>query len=53
MIHTNSVGLSKAQIKDLIVKKYKVEDRNVVLFGFKTIYGGGKTTGFCLIYNNY
>ena len=33
--------------------KYKSEERNVILYGFKTVYGGGKTTGFCLIYNNY
>ena len=33
---------------------YKVKNgNNVVLFGFKSKYGGGKTTGFCLIYDNF
>ena len=33
---------------------YKVKDpHSIVLFGFKSKYGGGKTTGFCLIYDNF
>eukprot|EP00958_Prasinococcus_capsulatus_P028452 scaffold6758_cov350-Prasinococcus_capsulatus_cf.AAC.3 len=32
---------------------YQVKDpQNVVLFGFRTQFGGGKSTGFGLIYDN-
>eukprot|EP00828_Plagiopyla_frontata_P041420 TRINITY_DN589_c0_g1_i12.p1 TRINITY_DN589_c0_g1~~TRINITY_DN589_c0_g1_i12.p1 ORF type:complete len:109 (+),score=23.72 TRINITY_DN589_c0_g1_i12:1-327(+) len=36
----------------MIAKKLKVSDSNVVIFGFKVHYGGGKSTGFCLIYDS-
>ena len=53
VIHTNEAGISKEKVREMIAKKYKVDERNIICFGFKTVYGGGKTTGFCLIYNNY
>jgi len=31
---------------------YKTEPKLVVLFGFRTKFGGGKSTGFCLIYDS-
>jgi small subunit ribosomal protein S24e len=31
---------------------YKADAKLAVLFGFKTKFGGGKSTGFCLIYDN-
>jgi small subunit ribosomal protein S24e len=32
---------------------YKVkEPRCVVVYGLKTAFGGGRSTGFCLIYDN-
>jgi small subunit ribosomal protein S24e len=32
---------------------YKVKESNrVFLFGFRTQFGGGKSTGFCLIYDS-
>jgi small subunit ribosomal protein S24e len=32
---------------------HKVQDQsNIILFGFRTVYGGGKSSGFCLIYDN-
>ena len=40
------------QIKEQIAKMYKVKDVNtIVLSGFATKFGGGKTTGFALIYD--
>merc|ERR1712087_294467 len=37
-----------------VAKLYKVKDpHTIVLFGFKSKYGGGKTTGFCLIYDSF
>ena len=25
---------------------------DIVLFGFKTVFGGGRSTGFCFIYDS-
>ncbi len=37
----------------MVAKKFKAETRNVVLFGIKTAFGGGRSTGFCLIYDTH
>ena len=40
-------------IRKKLASLYKVADENQVsLFGFKTAFGGGKTTGFGLIYED-
>ena len=50
-------NVSKEKLRDIISKKYKADTRSkpnnadVVLFGFKTNFGGGRSTGFCLIYD--
>lgn len=32
---------------------FKVQDpKTIFFFGFKSIFGGGRSTGFCLIYDN-
>ncbi|CAM9870265.1 unnamed protein product [Laminaria digitata] len=37
----------------MVAKKFRVSDpTTVTLFGFRTHYGGGKSTGFCLIYDS-
>ncbi len=57
MIHPDLANVSKDKLKDIISKKYKVDARSylfiidIVLFGFKTAFGGGRSTGFCLIYD--
>ena len=43
---------SKAALQAHLVKLFKVNDAHcVVLFGFRTAFGGGKSTGFALVYN--
>ena len=40
------------QIKEQIAKMYKVKDiQTIVLSGFTTKFGGGKTSGFAIIYD--
>lgn len=57
MIHPDLANVSKEKLREIISKKYKCDVRSnfvspdVVLFGFKTTYGGGRSTGFCLIYD--
>ena len=53
MIHPGQANVSKANLKELLAKKFKTDAKNISLFGFKTQYGGGRSTGFCLIYDNY
>merc|ERR1711862_831632 len=53
VIHQGRPNVSQAELKEKIGKMYKVKDAQAVfLFGFKTQFGGGKSTGFGLIYDN-
>jgi small subunit ribosomal protein S24e len=51
IIHPNRANVSKADLQELLAKKYKTEAKTIVLFGFETAFGGGRSTGFCLIYD--
>nr|XP_045087171.1 40S ribosomal protein S24-1-like [Aegilops tauschii subsp. strangulata] len=45
--------LSSAELKEWLAKVYEVKDPNCIfLFKFHTHFGGGKSSGFGLIYNN-
>lgn len=40
-------------MKTLLAKLYKVEDpKTIFVFGFKTAFGGGRSSGFGLVYDN-
>ena len=53
VIHPGKPNVSKADLRELIVKSHSVKDpKCVFLFGFRTKFGGGKSTGFGLIYDN-
>ena len=45
-------NVSKAAIKEAIAKKLKSADERISIFGLKTKFGGGRTSGFALIYNS-
>jgi small subunit ribosomal protein S24e len=52
--HEHLATPRKRLIRRKVCNMYNVKDpKTVVLFGFRTKFGGGKTTGFCLIYDNY
>jgi len=51
-IHPGAPNVSKETLRGLLSKKYRTDEKNIVLFGFKTHFGGGRSTGFCLIYDN-
>ena len=45
--------MSKEVLTEKVAKMYDVRDKNqVFLFGFKTQFGGGKSTGFGLVYDS-
>ncbi|CAB1108466.1 unnamed protein product [Ectocarpus sp. 4 AP-2014] len=53
IIHPGVANVSKAELGEMIAKKFRVSDATTVtLFGFRTHFGGGKSTGFCLIYDS-
>ncbi|CCI50507.1 hypothetical protein ABG067_001427 [Albugo candida] len=53
VIHPGRANVPKAELQEKVGKMYKVKDTNtVVLYGFRTQFGGGKSTGFGLIYDS-
>ena len=36
----------------MITKKYGWDAKNMVLYGFRTAFGGNRSVGFCLCYDN-
>merc|ERR1711907_191457 len=53
VLHPVRPNVPKAEITEKIAKMYDVKDpEGIIVFGFKTAFGGGKTTGFGLIYDS-
>ncbi|KAF8648265.1 hypothetical protein HU200_064838 [Digitaria exilis] len=60
VIHPGRANVSKgsrfaaqAELKERLAKVYEVKDPNCIfVFKFRTHFGGGKSTGFGLIYDN-
>jgi len=53
VVHAGLANVSKKDLKANLVKLHNVKDPNCVfLFGFRTTIGGGKSSGFGLIYDN-
>ena len=45
-------NVSKADIKAKLSQTLKTKDEFVSIFGLKTKFGGGRSTGFALIYDS-
>lgn len=45
-------GVSKAQIKEKLAKQLKAKEDCITIFGLQAKFGGGRSTGFALIYDN-
>jgi len=52
IIHPARANISKDELREKLAKMYKVDKEVVFCFGFRTAFGGGKSTGFALIYDN-
>merc|ERR1712126_806340 len=50
VLHPGKASIPKTEIRDNLAKMYKTTSDLVVAFGFRTAFGGGKSTGFALIY---
>merc|ERR1712060_215935 len=52
VLHQGRANVSKAELQEKLAKMYSVNDvQTIFLFSFKTQFGGGKSTGFGLIYD--
>jgi len=45
-------NVSKSQIKEKLAKVMKTKEELVTVFGLHTKFGGGKSSGFALIYDS-
>ncbi|CDF33529.1 unnamed protein product [Chondrus crispus] len=53
VLHPGRANVPKAELTEKLTKMYKVSDPSTIfLFGFSTQFGGGKSTGFGVIYDN-
>ncbi|CAE7658271.1 RPS24B [Symbiodinium sp. CCMP2592] len=53
VIHPSMANVSREDLGAKLAKMYKVHDSKCIqLFSFKTAFGGGRSTGFGLIYEN-
>lgn len=53
VLHPGRANVAKAELQEKLAKMYNVSDEKCVsIFGFRTAFGGGKSTGFGLIYDN-
>ena len=50
---TKKGTVPKADVREKLAEMYKVQDPNcIAVFGFRNDFGGGKITGFGLIYDD-
>ena len=51
VLHPTRPNVSKDELRDKLAAVYKAPKDQVIVFGFRTQFGGGKSTGFALIYD--
>ncbi|KAK4224680.1 S-adenosylmethionine-dependent methyltransferase-like protein [Podospora fimiseda] len=52
ILHPGRANISKEDLRDKLSALYKAQKDQVSVFGLRTQFGGGKTTGFALIYDS-
>jgi small subunit ribosomal protein S24e len=53
VIHPGRANVPKAELTEKVQQMYNVAKPTLIqLFGFRTAFGGGSSTGFALIYDN-
>ena len=53
VLHPGRANVSKDELRSKLAELYKANKDSVSVFGFRTHYGGGKSTGFALIYDSH
>ncbi|KAI0212159.1 40S ribosomal protein S24 [Lamellibrachia satsuma] len=52
VFHTGRATVPKTEVREKLSQMYKTTPDVVFCFGFRTQFGGGRTTGFALIYDS-
>ena len=52
ILHPNRANISKDELREKLGGLYKAQKDQISVFGLRTQYGGGKTTGFALVYDS-
>ncbi|KAI0051703.1 hypothetical protein FA95DRAFT_1554233 [Auriscalpium vulgare] len=52
VLHPSRPNVSRAELSEKLASIYKSDKARVVPFGFRTHFGGGRSTGFALIYDD-
>lgn len=52
VIHPARANVSKAELSEKLASMYKANKEQCVVFGMRTHFGGGRSTGFALIYDS-
>merc|ERR1711939_1104484 len=52
VLHPTRANVSKDELRDKLAAMYKAPKDQDIVFGFRTQFGGGKSTGFALIYDS-
>jgi len=52
VLHPGRPNVPKAELSEQLATVYKTDKARVVPFGFRTHFGGGKSSGFALIYDD-
>lgn len=52
VIHPTRANVPKTELCEKLASMYKANKEQVVVFGMRTKFGGGRSTGFALIYDS-
>ena len=52
MIHPDEPNVSKAAIKEKLAGIFKSKSESIAIFGLSTKFGGGRSSGFALVYDS-
>lgn len=52
ILHPGRAGISKDELSEKLGGMYKATKDQISVFGLRSQYGGGKTTGFALVYDS-
>ncbi|RKP13751.1 40S ribosomal protein S24 [Piptocephalis cylindrospora] len=52
VLHPGLANLSKDEVRGKLATMYKADKEAIFCFGFRTAFGGGRSSGFALIYDS-
>ena len=52
MIHPEMANVSKQALKTKLANLFKSKEECITIFGLKTKFGGGRSSGFALVYDS-